>query len=41
MTYSDVPSVNLPFSSLDELKLQQELDRIGKTTLAESAEPEF
>jgi arsenate reductase len=33
--------VNLPISSLDALKLQQELDRIGKSTLAESTEPEF
>ena len=28
--------VNLPFSSLDQMKLQKELDRIGQTRLGES-----
>jgi arsenate reductase len=31
--------VNLPFDSLDKLKLQQKLDEIGKTTVTDSEEP--
>jgi hypothetical protein len=35
-----IPSSDSAYS-LDELKLQQELGRIGKTMLAESTEPVF